>query len=540
MSLRTRRRGNGADMERTGQGGTVAVMGRRPLIGADFPDPEVIRVGDIYYMLSTTMHFLPGAQILRSYDLVNWETASYVFDSFDGQEACLDGEKSGYGCGMWAGSMRFHEGRFFVSFAARASGRTFFYTSEKVEGPWKKTCIEAYLHDGSLFFEDDGRVFLVYGNSEIWIRQLKPDLTGFKEGGFARKLLTEKDDVFLGHEGAHFYKIDGRYYLFTIHWPRAGHGRRTQMCFSSDSLEGEFSGGTVLDDDLGFANCGVAQGGIVQAGDGQWYSILLQDHGAVGRVPVLVPVEWKDHFPVFGCKGKVPETFFVRDNRPSYVYEPLYVSDSFSYQTGPEGLCVLKKQWQWNHEPDPLLWSVLPEGGLRIITGKICSNVTQAVNTLTQRLRMPATAVEVTVEAGELNEGDFAGLCALQGCYAMAAVTKQCGRYDLVMIQRLKEDKDLRAGANDYLPGKVAGRVRLAQPSVRLKMEADFSGGTDQVSFSYLEPGEGKRWKRIGPRHALYFGLDHFTGCRCGLAVYATRKAGGSAVFKDFRYEAKR
>ncbi|MCH5338271.1 MAG: family 43 glycosylhydrolase [Acetatifactor sp.] len=508
----------------------------KPIIGADYPDPEVIRVDDTYYMLSTTMHFLPGAVILRSYDLINWEIASYVFDTFEGtEEARLDHERSNYGSGMWAGSMRMHKGRFYLSFAAKQSCKTYFYVADSMEGPWEKTCIDSYLHDGSLFFDDDDRVYLVYGNSEIWIRELLPDLTGIKEDGFARKILTETDDVILGHEGSHFYKINGKYYLFTIHWPRMG--RRTQMCFCSDSLEGEFTGGTVLNDDMGFMNCGVAQGGIVEANDGSWYSIMLQDHGAVGRVPVLVPVRWENDFPVFGENGRIPATVTTQNNRPYYKYEPLYTSDDFSYEPDSEGKWRLKRQWQWNHEPNPALWSIAHGGGLCITTGKLCTNVTQAVNTLTQRLMLPRTSVEVTVDARDLNEGDFAGLCALQGCYGMIAVTRELRRYYLVMIERNREDKDMSMGACDYMPGTIKQKLSLTEPVVRLRLEASFSEKSDKAVFSYREPRDGGSWHKFGGEHALYFGLDHFVGCRCGLAVYSTKETGGCAVFRDFHYE---
>ena len=513
---------------------------RNPIIMADYPDPDVIRAGDTYYMLSTTMHFLPGAVILRSYDLAHWEIASYVYDSFEGtREASMDYENSSYGCGMWAGSLRYHKGRFYVSFAVRKTSRTYFYWAENIEGPWEKQCIHSYLHDGSLFFDDDDRVYLVYGNSEIWIRELLPDLSGFKPSGYERKLLTETDDVFLGHEGSHFYKINGRYYLFTIHWPRTGNGRRAQMCYYSDSLEGDFKGGTVLDDDMGFCNCGVAQGGIVEGNDGKWYSILLQDHGAVGRVPVLVPISWKDGFPVFGENGIVPAAVEAKSSRPYYRYEPLYTSDDFDYKPDSQENIHLKKQWQWNHEPNPALWSISHDKGLCITTGKLCVNVTQAENTLTQRLMLPYTSVEVTVDASDLNEGDYAGLCALQGCYGMLAVTKELRRYYLVLIERNREEKDLRMGACDYMPGLIKEKINLSEPVVHLKLEASFSEKEDKVAFSYREPREGGNWRKVGGEHRLYFGLDHFVGCRCGLAVYATKEAGGSAVFRNFRYGTK-
>lgn len=511
---------------------------KNPVIMTDYPDPDVIRVGDTYYMLSTTMHFLPGGVILRSYDLADWEIASYVFESFgDHREARITYEQGSYGRGMWAGCLRYHKGRFYASFGAKKTEKTYIYSADNIEGPWEKQCLDQYYHDASLFFDDDDRVYFIYGNSEIWIRELLPDLSGVKPEGYERMLVKDTDQVIVGYEGSHFYKIKGKYYLFLIHWPRTGTARRTQACFCSDSLEDEFVGGTVLDDDMGFFNCGVAQGGIVEANDGQWYSILFQDHGAVGRLPVLIPIYWKEGRPVFGDDGQVPSGISVTCNRPYYQYEPLYTSDDFVYRPESDGTIRLKRQWQWNHEPEPELWTILRDGGLRITTGKLSSNVTHAVNTLTQRLMLPRSNVEVTVDAGGLQDGDYAGLCALQGCYGMLAITREMGRYYLVLLQREKEEKDRQMGCCDYLPGTVTEKIVLEDSAIRLRLETDFDNGADTAMFYYKIKGKEENWARIGKKHKLFFGLDHFTGCRCGLAVYSTKKTGGFADFHYFTYE---
>lgn len=513
---------------------------RNPVIGADYPNPDVIRVEDVYYMLSSTLHFLPGAAILRSFDLLHWEPAGYVFETFEGtEEARMVSERSNYGCGMWAGSLRYHKGRFYVSFAVKATGKTYFYSAESVEGPWERQCIDFYSHHGSLFFDEDDRVYLIFGHNEIWIRELLPDLSGLKPGGLARRLLTEQGDEKLGYEGSHFYKINGAYYLFVAGWHRAGDGRRRQMCFRGDSLEGEFEGETVLDDDMGFDDSGVSQGGLVEANDGRWYALLMQERGALGRCPVLVPVSWEEGRPVFGRKGKVPLEADSRNNRPYYRYEPPYTSDDFPCREKEGGGYDLKPQWQWNHEPNPELWEILCNGGLCVTTGKLCTNVTQAVNTLTQRLFGPRSSVEVTVDASDLNEGDFAGICALQGNYGMLAVTRELRRFYLVLIERAEGEKYRNSPQADYMPGIMLEKISLASAGVRLKMEASFEKGTDAVTFFYREPREGGKWRKVGEEHKLYFGPDHYAGCRCGLAVYATKKVGGAAVFQNFIYEHK-
>lgn len=508
-----------------------------PVIRADYPEADVIRVGDVYYMVCTTLHFLPGGVILRSYDLIHWEIASYVFQTFEGtEEARMTNERSNYGCGMWAGCLRYHKGRFYVSFAAKQTCKTYIYSADSIEGPWSSKCIDFYFHHGSLFFDEDDRVYLVFGHNEIWIRELLSDLSGLKPGGFARMILENQEDVWLGYEGTHFYRIRGKYYLFTVYWPKAGTARRTQMCFAADSLDGEFKGGPVLEDDLDFCNNGVAQGGIVETNDGKWYAILTQDRGAAGRSPVLVPVDWEGDLPVFGREGRIPLTAQSVSNRPFYEYDPLYCSDDFSYKTDEQGHCVFKKPWQWNHEPNPALWEV-SGGSLRITTGKLCVNVIQAVNTLTQRLFFPRCNVRLTVDATDLYEGDYAGLCALQGCYSMLAVTRELHRYYLVLIERECTEKNRNTKMPDYMPGRITEKISLVTPVVRLKMEADFTKGADTVCFSYREPGEGGRFRKVGKGYRLHFGLDHFAGARCGLAVYATKKAGGSAAFRNFVYE---
>ena len=314
--------------------------------------------------------------------------------------------------------------------------------------------------------------------------------------------------------------------------PKAGTARRTQLCFHADSLEGEFTGGEVLNDTLGYGNSGIAKGGIVETNDGHWFSILMQDRGAAGRVPVLVPVTWENGNPVLGWDGKVPEIVENISNRPHYEYEPLYTSDDFRDS--------LKKQWQWNHEPDAGLWTLLKDGGVEITTGKICTNVTQAVNTLTQRMFLPKSSVEVTVDASDLNEGDFAGICALQGCYGMLAVTREFRRFQLVLIERENTEKNRTTSIPDYMPGVITEKVSLSSATIRLRMDVEYGKDKDVVTYYYREPRAGGKWRRVGAEHKLYFGLDHFSGCRCGLAIYATKMSGGSCVFREFDYHVEK
>jgi beta-xylosidase len=169
----------------------------------------------------------------------------------------------------------------------------------------------------------------------------------------------------------------------------------------------------VFDDDLGYHDFGVAQGGIVDTPEGEWYAMLFQDHGAVGRIPVTGSKHWEEDFPVLGIAGKAPLNLSVKSTRPEYHYEPWRVVDNFCYSTNQDGADELKSFWQWNHTPQKHLWSVTEQPGvLRIHTGKLSINVGQAVNTLTQRTVYPRCEAAVTVDASNIRSGDYAGnLC---------------------------------------------------------------------------------------------------------------------------------
>lgn len=510
------------------------VTGTNPVIYSDYPDADVIRVDDTYYMVSTTMHFMPGCVILRSYDLLHWEIASYVYERLEetpGQ--CLTDNKGVYGKGMWAASIRYHEGTFYVCFVANDTGKTYLYRATDINGPWKRNYIEGFFHDSSLLFDDDGRVYIAYGNREIYITELNEELTAPKTGGLHRMAVKDTGDVILGYEGAHFYKLNGKYYLFFIHWPKGE--LRTEACFCADSLLGEFVGGDVLSSDLDGRRSGVAQGGIVDTPEGDWYGVLFQDHGAIGRIPVVVPVTWQNDFPVFGCDGVAPKALSISSTRPEYKYEPLWCSDDFSYVPDADGKVTLKKPWQWNHNPDNALWSVTEEPGrLLLRSGKLCTNVCQANNTLTQRSVGEHCAAEVTVDGSRLKDGDFAGLCALQGDYGFIALTKKDGVPYLVMAEKKKTDRPGGMGSFDAEPGEIKEILPVTDTKVRLCLVFDFSFGKDTAQF-YYETEDG--FVPLGDTKQLYFRLDHFVGCRFGLFLFSTEQTGGVAAFSNFKYE---
>ena len=201
-----------------------------PMLWADVPDPDVIRVGDTYYLVSTTMHLMPGAPVMRSKDLKNWETVSYIFDKLTDSPKYDLKEGTAYGRGQWATSLKYHNGRFYALLApneAGAMGDTYIYSAEDPAGQWTLVSRMRHFHDCSLFFDDDNRVYVVYGTGELM--ELKPDLSDVIEGTHQHIFQREADETGL-LEGSRVIKHNGKYYLLMISHVYAQGRHRREVC----------------------------------------------------------------------------------------------------------------------------------------------------------------------------------------------------------------------------------------------------------------------------------------------------------------------
>lgn len=157
----------------------------------------------------------------------------------------------------------------------------------------------------------------------------------------------------------------------------------------------------------------------------------------------------------------------------------------------------------------------------------------EAYNTLTQRMLGPDCAAQITVDGSEMNNGDYAGLCAFQGCYGMIALTKENDSFYLVMIGKQAKNETIFGDFDYEIPGTEYSRVQVSSSIVNLRLEADFANMVDEAKFYYKQEGE---WKALGITQKLYFKMDHFTGCRFGLCYYSTKQKGGVADFMSFRF----
>lgn len=484
-----------------------------PIIFADVPDESMVRVGDTYYMSSTTMHMSPGLPIMKSTDLVNWKLINYAYDTLGhNEELDLENGKNMYGRGSWASCLRYHNGKFYVSTFSATTGKTHIFITENLEkGPWKKIEFKPSYHDHSIFFDDDGKIYMIWGAGKLNIIELKDDLSGVKEE--TKKVLIENasapagDNIMLGAEGSQLFKINGKYYLFNITWPRGG--MRTVVIHRADNINGPWEG------KVGLQDLGVAQGGLIDTPDGRWFSYLFRDNGGVGRIPYLVPVKWEDGWPILGKDGKVPQYLDLPANKG--LIPGIVNSDDFNRNKKDRDLPLV---WQWNHNPDNSLWSVKERKGyLRLKTGRVDSSFVQAKNTLTQRTIGPESTGSTLLDVSNMKEGDFTGLCLLQKEFGLVGVKLENGTKKIVMMSAPKGEP------------KEAQSVPLNQNNIYFKAECDFKDKTDKANFFYSL--DGKSWTRIGDTIHMPYTLPHFMGYRFGLFNYATKNIGG---YVDFDY----
>lgn len=494
--------------------GVQAQKATNPVIYADVPDMSMIRVGDTYYMSSTTMHLSPGVPIMKSKDLVNWQLVNYAYDTLANVDALnLANGKSAYGKGSWASSIRYYKGTYYVSTFAQTTGKTYVYSTKDIEkGPWHTSSFAPSYHDHSLFFDDDGRVYMITGGGKLRLIELTADASGVKPGTTEQVIIENANtpagpNINLPAEGSQLFKINGKYYLFNIVWPRGG--MRTVLVHRADKITGPYEGRVALQDK------GVAQGGLVNTPKGEWFAYLFRDFGAVGRIPYLVPVKWEDGWPVLGVNGKVPDELDLPASKG--LIPGIVASDEFNRKKGERALPLV---WQWNHNPDNSLWSLTKKPGyLRLTTGRVDTSIYFARNMLTQRTIGPVSSGITAIDVDGMKDGDRAGLTLWAHQFGWVGIKADSGAKYIVMVSGEKAS-----------PVEVE-RIPLTQKKVYLKADADFTNRTDKGRFYYSL--DGKTWKSIGAPIQMVYTLAHFMGYRFGLFNYATRETGG---FVDFDY----
>ena len=495
-----------------------------PVMWADVPDMSITRTGKDFYLISTTMHLMPGAPVMKSQDLVHWEIASYVFDSLCDNSKYNLIEGTVYGRGQWASSIRFHKGMYYVLFSPNDQPfRSYiFKTTDPSTGRWELHARMQHFHDASLFFDDDDRVYVFSGTGSL--RELKNDLSDVKPDGVDMKIFERDADETGLLEGSQVVKHNGKYYLLMISWP--GGKPRRQVCYRADNITGPYEKKVILQDKFAdFPFCG--QGCITDDENGNWYGLIFQDRNGVGRVPLLMPVRWVDGWPMLGDEnGKVPLNWEI-PLKPHDTGKRIVESDDFSSDK-------LKINWQWNHNPVNSAWSLTERKGyLRLKTNRVVDNLFAAPNSLTQRMEGPKCSGVVALDISKMKDGDVAGLSAFNGDAGVLQVVKEGTKKYLVMASNsvlLDKDKSITG-----VKAEEKGRVELTKDIIYLRVDGDFNLNRDLATFFYSFDNEN--WQPIGPEYKMIFDYRRFfMGSKFAIFNYATKASGGYVDVDFFNY----
>jgi beta-xylosidase len=489
-----------------------------PVVWQDFADVDIIRVGDVYYASASTMHYSPGAPILRSYDLVNWEFAGHSVPSLDfGSKYNLSGGR-GYVNGIWASTLNYRQsnGTFYWAGCIDFND-TYVYTATSVEGPWTRHAqIDNCYYDAGLLIDTNDTMYVAYGNTNISVAQLSAD--GRTQVRTQQVFSTPSNVGTL--EGSRFYKRGNSYYIWLT---RPANG---QYVLKSDNgpfgpytmrqilldLPGPISGGGVPH-----------QGGLVQTQNGQWYYMAFVDAYPGGRMPALAPITWtSDGWPQLQTVNGTWGVNYPYPNvpKPPRTVKPLTGSDTFAGTT-------LGPQWEWNHNPDTSRYSV--NDGLRLQTATVTSDLYSARNTLTHRIQGPTSTGTVELDYSAMRDGDRTGLAMLRQSSAWIGVKRDNGTTRVVMTNGLTMDGNW----NTTGTGTEVASAAVSGGRIWLRANADIRPGSNRTArFSYST--DGTNFVSLGSAFTLNNQWQFFMGYRFGIFNYATQALGGAVTVRRF------
>jgi len=480
---------------------------KNPVLYADYSDPDVIRVGDDYYMTASSFNCVPGLPILHSKDLVNWKIVNYALTNLnlEGVEPKNFFDKAQHGKGVWAPCFRYHKGEYMIYWGDPDFG-IYVVKTKSILGRWDKPILVLPGKgriDPSPLFDDDGKVYLTHAwagsranlNSVMTLCELNEDGT---------KVISEESLIYDGlldgnhtTEGGKFYKKDGYYYLLA---PAGGVAMGWQIALRSKNVYGPYEMKKVLHQGNTEIN-GPHQGGLVETQTGEWWFMHFQDKGVYGRIIHLQPVTWKDGWPVMGINDKnycgEPVTTYRKPNvGKTYPIETPQESDEFNS-------AKLGLQWSWHANPQQT-WGYASNLGYYRMYGQYYPenyiNFWNMPNLLMQKLPAPEFTATMKISAVLQNEGDKAGLIMMGWDYSYIALVKTKDGYELEQIE-CKE-------AEQKTPEKEIVRIQLKNLKTEIKynyqtrlenIEFHFrvsvkDGGL--CTFSYST--DGKKYQKIG------------------------------------------
>ena len=476
-----------------------------PILNADYSDPDVIRVGNKYYMICSEFHYI-GMPVLESDDMVNWKIIGQVYDRFDFPEY---DRLERYGNGSWAPALRYHDEKFWIFFCTPQEG-LFMSTAENPAGPWSPL---VHVHKASgwedpcPFWDEDGQAYLgrsQLGAGPIILHKMSPDGT---------RLLDEGKTIYTGPvaEGTKIFRKDG-YYYFSI--PEGGVSTGWQTILRSKNIYGPFEKKIVLEQGDTPIN-GPHQGALVDTPDGTWWFYHFQSCEPLGRVVHLQPAEWKDGWPFIGT-----------DHDGNGIGEPVRiwkkpVSGKKRMITAPQAsddfsTAELGKQWQFNHNPVPEKLSLTVRQGWLTLQALQASGLRNAKNTLTQKITGYIGEASVKIDFKDMEEEQKAGICGIGSEWHAIGIHKTEGK--------------------NYIYTEQNGQYEQVTecPTLRpiyLKIACNALTNRHQMYYS----SDNKTFLPCGTPFTLH--SSDWKGARVGLFSYNELKDAGTVHFDKFEYD---
>lgn len=479
-----------------------------PILFADYSDPDVIRDGANYYLIASSFHFVPGIPILQSTDLVHWTILGHVVKRLDMSPLYNLVGGNRYGKGVWAPSIRKHNGLFYVYFPTPTEG-IFVTTAARITGPWSvpvAVMAQAGLEDPCPFWDDDGKAYLIHsktGAGPLILHRMSPDGKHVLDQG---KVIVDDPKQLPVLEGPKLYKRDGYYYIFA---PFGGVATGAQVVLRARNIYGPYEKRVVLAQGDTPIN-GPHQGGYVETPTGQGWFVHFQSDGAHGRIVHLEPVRWQNGWPVVGYDpdGVSPGVPVPCGPIPGH---PTHPSDLHPQTSDEFNRALLAPQWEWNHNPDNAKWSLTARPGFLRLTPTQADNLLDARNTLTQSMQDNAFELTTRIDLSEMKSGTHAGLAMFEDDASGLEVV-QSGSERHVSFFHLAE--------HDAGP-------EISQAVLQLRVRVN----GDEARFSY-SMDDGQSFHPLGPATRIRF--TWWKGSRPALFAYTNANAGPGAVDFDW------
>lgn len=474
-----------------------------PVLNADYSDPDVIRVGTDFYMVSSEFHFM-GIPVLHSNDLVNWTIVGRVYSEFKFDPGFDTNDK--YAGGSWAPAIRFHNNKFWVYFCTPHEG-LFMSSAEKPEGPWEplvQVVKTPGWEDPCPFWDEDGKAYLGHskvGAGPIIIHKMSDD---------GKSLLDDGVTVYTGPvaEGTKIYKLNSYYYLSI---PEGGVGTGWQTILRSKNIYGPYEKKVVLETGLTQIN-GPHQGALIDLPNGEWWFMHFQEAKSIGRVCHLQPVRWKDDWPLIGA-----DLDGNGIGEPVYVWKKPDVGAVFPI-TAPQSSDEFNSsdlgfQWAWNHNPENEAWSLKTKPGMLILKALPAVSFMKAKNTLTQKTMGNSGEATTLLDGTKMENGQKAGICMISKTFSLVGLKKENGKLFIFTDNN-----------------GVQNQQEINTPKVYLKVTVTVVPDKNQFWFST----DNKKFSIVGEAFGMKNG--YWKGPKLGLFSYHELGKGGIAAFDWFHY----